>query len=204
MSADPSGSAAPERYKLVAIAFHWIIAGLVLVNIWFGWHMSGLKGLAQFELFQMHKSVGITVLVLTAGRLGWRLLHRTPALPESVSPAQRRIASWVHGLLYGLTVVLPLTGWIVVSASAYNLPTVLYGLVPWPHISPIHSLSDANRKIVEHAFSGGHAWLAWSLAVLAALHVGAALEHQFWSRDGVLMRMVPSWRRQRFEGATNT
>lgn len=185
-----------SRYSSVAILLHWTIATLILLNIWYGWRMSGLKGMAQFELFQLHKSIGITVLLMSIVRLGWRLIHPAPPYPATMTRIERLAASAMHWLLYGFMIVLPLTGWIIVSASAYNLPTVLFKTVPWPHLGFIHALPMAARLTIDTRFGAIHEWLAWSLLALAAFHAAAALKHHFWNRDDVLSRMIPLLRRK--------
>jgi len=189
-------TAARTRYSAVAILFHWAIAALIVLNIWIGWRMGALKGLAQFDLFQLHKSIGVTVLLLSVLRLGWRLLHPAPAWPVSMAPLERRAAGTVHWLLYAIMIALPLTGWVIVSASLYNLPTMLFKTVPWPHLSLVHDLPMAARKTIGDRFVVVHEWLAWSLLASAALHVAAAFKHHFWNRDDVMMRMIPHLRRR--------
>jgi cytochrome b561 len=183
------------RYSTVAIFLHWTIAALILLNIWFGWRMSGLKGMAQFELFQLHKSIGISVLLLSIVRLGWRLINPAPPYPSAMARTERLGASTMHWLLYGFMIVLPLTGWIIVSASPYNLPTVLFKTVPWPHLGFVHDLPMTVRQTIEMRVGTVHEWLAWSLLALAAFHAAAALKHQLWNRDDVLSRMLPFPRR---------
>lgn len=183
------------RYSTVAIVLHWTIAALILLNIWFGWRMSGLKGMAQFELFQLHKSIGITVLLLSVVRLGWRLINPAPPYPATMTRLERLAASVMHWLLYGFMIILPLTGWIIVSASPYNLPTVLFETVPWPHLGFVHDLPMTVRQTIETRVGTVHEWFAWSLLSLAAFHAAAALKHHFWNRDDVLSRMLPFLRR---------
>jgi len=185
-----------SRYSSVAIVLHWTIAALIVLNIWFGWRMSGLKGMAQFELFQLHKSIGITVLLLSIVRLGWRIINPAPPYPAAMAPIERLGASVMHWLLYGFMIVLPLTGWIIVSASPYNLPTVLFKTMPWPHLGFVHDLPMTVRQMIEMRVGTVHEWLAWSLLALAAIHVAAALKHHFWNRDDVLSRMLPLSRRK--------
>jgi cytochrome b561 len=88
-----------------------------------------------------------------------------------------------------LMLVLPLTGWALVSVSPFNLPTVLYGLVPWPHLPVLPELED--KAPVEAVMKLVHGKLAWLLTALV-LHAGAALRHHFILRDGVLRRMLPA------------
>lgn len=186
---------ATSRYSAVAIFLHWTIAALIFLNIWFGWRMSSLKGMAQFELFQLHKSIGITVLLLSVVRLVWRLINPAPSYPVTMTRAERLAATAMHWLLYGFMIILPFTGWAIVSASPYNLPTVLFKTLPWPHLGFVHDLPMAARQTIEARVGTVHEWLAWSLLVLAAFHVAAALKHHFWNRDDVLRRMLPVLRR---------
>jgi len=183
--------AAARRYSAVAILLHWASALGVLALIGMGLTMThaGLSPMRLFPLYQWHKSVGITVLILTGLRLAWRVAHRPPPHPASMPARERRAAGAAHGLLYGLLVGLPLTGWAVVSLSPFNIPTVLYGLVPWPHLPLAPLLADP--AAAEGLVKALHAYGAWFLTALLALHVAAALRHHLILRDGVLWRMLP-------------
>jgi cytochrome b561/polyisoprenoid-binding protein YceI len=136
---------------------------------------------ADFALFQLHKSVGITILLLTLARLAWRLTHRPPAAVEG--GFQGFLAKAVHTLLYAFMVGAPLTGWAVVSTSSIQVPTMFWGAIPWPHLP----LSQALNEIAEE----GHELLAWTGIALVVLHVLGALRHQFLLKDGLLRRMAP-------------
>lgn len=184
-----------SRYSAGAIGLHWLIAAAILYNEWLGWRMAHTDGFAQFKLFQLHKSVGISVLLLSVARLAWRLTHRPPSHPVHMSANERRIAAAAHWAFYAMMFVLPLTGWVVVSASSYNLPTLLYGTVPWPHVGLIHALPAGTRKLVDARVGVTHVWLAWTLLALVGLHVAAALKHHLFDRDDVLARMLPRLRR---------
>lgn len=185
---------APSRYSAIAILFHWTIAVLVLVNLILGWRMGFLNGMAQFDLFQAHKSVGITVLVLSVARLAWRLGHRAPPLPASMRPWERGAAHATHLFFYVMMIGMPLTGWAMVSVSPWNIPTLLWHYIPWPHIAFLHQLAPASKSAVEALSGNIHLYLAYGGAALITLHVAAALKHQFVVRDGVLARMLPFFR----------
>jgi cytochrome b561 len=178
----------------VAILLHWASALAVLVLIGLGLTMThaALAPLRQFQLYQWHKSVGVTVLALTVLRLLWRLTHRAPPHPAGMPARERRAAAAAHHLLYLLLVGLPLTGWAVVSLSPFNIPTVLYGLVPWPHLPLAAHVPDP--AAAEGLLKQVHALGAWFLAALLAVHVAAALRHHFLLRDDVLRRMLPGRR----------
>ena len=187
-----------NRYDTVALTLHWLTAAAVLGLLVAGMTMTRLHpgSALQFSLYQLHKSVGITVLALTLARIGWRLAHRPPPPPDSMPAWERFAAGAAHLGLYGLLLGLPLTGWAVVSASPFNIPTVLYGLLPWPHLPGLASLAPAAKHAAEAALKQIHDAGAWTLLALLALHVGAALRHHFWLRDGVMARMLPRWRRE--------
>lgn len=183
-----------RRYSAVAILLHWAsaLAALVLIGLGLTMTHAALAPLRQFQLYQWHKSVGVTVLALTVLRLLWRLTHRPPPHPVGMQARERRAAAVAHHLLYLLLVGLPLTGWAVVSLSPFNIPTVLYGLVPWPHLPLAAHVPDP--AAAEGLLKQVHALGAWFLAALLAVHVAAALRHHFLLRDDVLRRMLPGRR----------
>lgn len=181
------------RYGSVAMTFHWLIAALVVVNICLGLYMSDLprSDPMKFDLFQLHKSVGLTVLVLSVLRLGWRLVNPIPPLPQGLSPTLRFLAHASHFLLYFLIVFIPLTGWIMVSASPLGNPTQYFFLFDWPNLPIFQGMTRADLREWHESFESAHVFLAWSAIVLVPIHVSAALFHQFVRRDDVLKRMVP-------------
>jgi len=178
------------RYHLVAIVLHWVIALGILALIVLGLAMThlGLAPMAKFQMYQLHKSIGITVLLAVLLRILWRLTHRPPPLPAML-PLEKAAAEGTHGLLYVLMLVIPLSGWTLVSVSPFNLPTVLYGAVPWPHLPVFPDLAD--KPAVEAVVKFIHGKLAWLLTAVIALHAAAALRHHFMLRDGILDRMLP-------------
>lgn len=181
---------APARYSWFAIAMHWLIALVLFGLLFVGFYMARLGDdelSLKFSLYQWHKSFGISLLLLTLVRLAWRWFHPPP--PSLAQGWQRRAATVSHGLLYALTLAVPLAGWAMVSASPWNIPTVLFGLIPWPHLPPFDTLSD--KQAAETLLKGAHRFLAYGAASVAALHILAALQHHFVLRDGTLARMMP-------------
>jgi cytochrome b561 len=183
---------AQRRYSTVAIVLHWTIAALILTNVLVGFRAAQLTGFTQFYVLQWHKSYGITVLLLSLVRLGWRLANPPPPLPARMASWERIAANATHWGFYVLMIGLPLTGWIMVSASPLNIPTLLYGAIPWPHIGFIHALPLAERKALVPQVLEVHEFLAWTAIALLVLHVGAALKHQVVDRDVVLWRIAPA------------
>jgi cytochrome b561/polyisoprenoid-binding protein YceI len=193
-----------QRYTAVAIILHWAIAAAILSNLFIGWWMQYAIGEVAIQAraiaaFQLHKSIGLTVLLLSALRLLWRLTHRPPSLPTGMPRWERFAARAAHGALYILMGLVPLTGWIYVSSQwadgkPLNVPTLWFGLLHIPHLFDAHAMTGAARTAVSVGSKAAHDYLAWSLAGLLVLHVGAALKHHFFNRDAVLIQMLPALR----------
>lgn len=186
-----------SRYSSVAIILHWLIALLILANILIAWKFGAMKpGLAYFQIIQLHKSIGITVLLLSVLRLVWRLMNPPPPLPQQMPAWEKLAAAAVHWGFYVVMLGMPLSGWAMVSTSKYNLPTLLYGKIPWPHIGFLHALAQPGKEAVSRWSQTAHGALAWMAYALIVLHVGAALKHAFLDRDEVVSRMVPFLRKK--------
>jgi cytochrome b561 len=181
-----------STYSSVAIALHWTIAILMLTNIGLAWYFGTLKGPAEVAPLALHKSIGITVLLLTLARIGWRLAYPPPPLPAHMKTWERIAAKGTHLLFYGLMLAMPLSGWAMVSASPLIRlhPTVLYGVVPWPAV-PYPGLDSDQLHAVRKLAGRTHATLALVAYATIMLHVAAALKHQLLDRDDVLARMLP-------------
>jgi cytochrome b561 len=177
------------RYHKVAMSLHWLMAVLILTNLAIGISFGFIEmGPTKFWLFQFHKSIGITVLLLTVVRIAWRLGAGAPAEPPM--PAwQRWAANIVHFLLYFLMLAIPFTGWVMVSYSPLKLPTLLFWTIPWPHLPVLDP--NADMKAVAGQAKLLHQYLAYSMIGLWLMHVGAALQHHFILKDTVILRMTP-------------
>ena len=184
-----------SRYSAFAIVLHWLIAAAIVFQVIIAWRMGGGRTPEGFALVQLHKSIGITVLLLSLARLAWRLTHRPPLLPAGMATWEKALAKVAHVGLYVIMIGLPITGWIMVSASRIQVPTLLYGVIPWPHVPGLAHLAEP-AKSAWHGFGEtGHEVLAWGAYVLVALHVAGALKHQLFSKDEpVLAHMVPGTR----------
>jgi len=166
-----------------AVLLHWLVALLVFVRFGLGWTaVSWRMSPTKLDLFVWHKSIGVLILLLTVARLAWRVMNVAPAPPAGTPPLERFAARASHGLLYALLLLLPLSGWIINSAA--NIPFRIFWQVPLPAIvSPDKALADAAARV--------HLALFVMLALLLALHVGAALRHHYVKRNAVLTRMLP-------------
>jgi cytochrome b561 len=173
----------PAQFNSLAIALHWLAATLILGNLAFGFFMVDLPVTpAKLKYLSWHKWAGVTILLVSAMRLLWKLAHRAPPLPRSMPEWQRRAAMTSHHILYLLFFAVPLTGWLFSSAAGF--PVVYFGVLPLP------DLVDKNRELAE-VLRTAHHWANYLLAMLVAVHIAAALKHHFVDDDDVLARMVP-------------
>jgi len=173
----------PTQYNGIAKIVHWWIAGMivlqfVLANLAERAEDAG-SPLQQLELLANHRSVGITILVVAIFRLFWRTFKAPPApLPM---PAWQRTASYVsHWTLYGLLFLMPVTGWLMSSASGSAVGW--FNLLQLPHlVGPDEGLEATLEEV--------HGTLAKVMFVVAATHIAAGLKHAFINRDGALRRI---------------
>ncbi len=179
------------RYAGGAIMLHWLTAAAFAFQIGLGWRMGAPRGPDTFAAYQLHKSIGITILLLTVARIAWRLAFAPPPPSPMLTPIERRLSHGVHIGFYLLLLALPLSGWLVVSSGKVAVPTMLYTVVPWPHVPGIASLPAATRDAVNDAASSAHAVMVWIALLAIAVHVAGALKHQFVDRSKDLARMVP-------------
>jgi len=175
----------PGRYGALAMALHWVIAGLALAQIALGWWMIGLSDNSgvQRDWFNLHKSVGLTIGVLMLARLAWRLSHGAPPLPGFMPRWQAQAAKASHFLLYAALIAQPVVGYLGSSFTKYPIKYFGTTLPAWGWDAPP----------LKAIFSGVHFALACLITGLVALHIAAALRH-LGRRDGVFERMWPGRR----------
>jgi len=175
----------PERYGLVTKGLHWIIACAILGLIWLGWEMVDLTYYDPWyhKSLSLHRVLGLAVLGLAVVMLLWQRVSRPPALPASIPRAQQLAAHAVHYLLFGMMLLLPVTGYLISTSAGQAIP--VYGLFEVPVLVQV---DEETRDLVIAI----HYYCAYGTGLLAAVHAAAALKHQFIDRDGVLARMI--WR----------
>lgn len=172
-----------SHYGSIARGFHWTIAIGVALVLLIGMCRHLVPHEQKATWMTLHKSLGLTLMLIMILRLIWRWIDPAPKLPHTVPSWQRNMAGLIHGLLYLLIIAMPLTGWIM-STAAGHLPNIWWlGRVALPGIPASKPLASL--------FSDIHTALAWLLGTLIALHVAAALKHHLIDRNGVLQRM---WR----------
>jgi cytochrome b561 len=170
------------RYGGVAQAFHWLTAILVLVAFIYGPGGSEQRVYSHARDFdrQLHETLGLSVLILSALRLAWRAFDRQPD-PEPVPRWMGLASKAVQGLLYLLLFIVPLTA--ITGAWLEGHPLTWLGGEIGPWISPSHDLGTTLAEV--------HGWLGDVILWVAGLHAVAALYHHFVLKDGVLRSMLP-------------
>ena len=171
------------RYTRTAKALHWLMTVLIFGLLALGFYMHDLPlSPDKLKLYSWHKWAGVTVFLLVWFRLFWRLGHVPPALPGHMSQPMRFAAHAGHALLYGLMIVIPLSGWLMSSAKGFQ--TVWFGVLPIP------DLLDKNKETSD-LLAQVHQALNLLLVAVLAGHIGAALKHHFIDQDDILTRMLP-------------
>lgn len=192
-----------DRYTKTAVILHWLIGIGLLAMLALGWWMSGLPkdapkaesydlfnlGIYTVQLaeaasprtfyFNLHKSIGFTILLLVIFRIIWRVTHRPPALLASLKAWERKLAIGTHHLLYLLMTLMPLTGLLMTLYSKY--PLRWFGIKVFPGL---------DNKGLREIFLECHEVLAIVLAVVIAIHLLGALKHKFIDKDATLSRMT--------------
>lgn len=193
---------AATRYTKTAIVLHWLIAIVIIGMFALGWFMSELPkeapkeaaydlfnlGIYTWQLaepasprtfyFNLHKSIGVTLLALIAIRVYWRVTHRPPALLSSLKAWERKLATAGHHLLYVLMVAVPVTGLLQAVYSKYG--------VKWFGLDFIPGLDNKDMRAIFHE---AHEIIGILLALLILLHILGALKHKFLDKDETLSRM---------------
>lgn len=179
-------------YSSLSIALHWLIAALILANVGLAllWdplmHSSDPAEKARAAtMVDFHKSFGLTVLVFSLVRLGNRVAHGFPRLPEDMRMWERVLARSTHYAFYALMIGVPLLGYLMVSVSPKQMP------IHYLHLFDLPLLPLGVHKALDDQLGAAHGFLAWSTMALLALHIAGALKHHFVNHDGVLRRMLP-------------
>ena len=192
----------PTRYTKTAIVLHWLIAIFIALMFVLGWYMAELpkeapKQMAYdlFDLgiytwqvaeevsprtfyFNLHKSLGLTVLALIVFRILWRITHTPPAALSSYKAIEKKVAKATHHSLYLLMLAVPVTGLTMAINSKYG--------VKWFGIDVIAGLDN---KPVRDFFECTHEFVGIVLLVLIGIHLLGALKHKFIDKDDTMSRM---------------
>lgn len=172
-----------NRYSTISLILHWLIAALVVTQIALISAHEATEGPISREFVNLHKSVGLSILVLTLARLGWRIANPAIPIPDSTPRWQKLVARGTHVLFYAFLIAMPLVGWAASSAAGREI--LWFGLFQWPAL-PIGGGRETAGQLMDL-----HELAAKGLYVLIFLHVAGALKHHFINRDNVLHRMIP-------------
>jgi cytochrome b561 len=168
---------------------HWLTAGLMLLVFGLAFSIDlATSRSSHTVVLQLHRSVGLTVWVLTMGRLVWRHFAKYPNWPSDMSQTMRVAAMASEYALYALLLTQPILGLLQTSAHGDHVNLFFIGQLP--------ALIEKNRLLAEQLLSV-HKSVGFALLGLIALHVSAALFHHFWRRDDTLTAMLPTangWR----------
>ena len=189
METDPG--APRTRYSTVAITLHWTIALLVIGNLAGGLLVGDFLDSPDkasqaigVVVIDLHKSIGLTVLLLTLVRIGWRLANPPPPLPAHMTRAEAMLARAVHLGFYALLLLIPFSGWAFASTDKIVYPLIWFWLLQVPHLPLPQRLGET--------FGEAHEWLAWGAIALLVLHIGAVVKHWYFDRDNLLARIWPA------------
>ena len=172
-----------EKWGAIAKLFHWVIAALVLFMIIVGLAaVNAPLSPTKLQLFTIHKVTGLGIFILMIARLLWRVINPTPILPPALAGWERAAAKLTHWLLYGLVLLMPISGYVITSAA--NFPITIFGIFDVPLIVP-------PDKHTEDLAESVHVLGFFVLAALILLHTAAALRHHFILKDDILRRMLP-------------
>lgn len=191
-----------SRYTKTAVILHWLIALVVIAMFALGWYMTELPKEAAkqtaFDLFDLgvytwhlaeevsprnfyfnlHKSVGVTLLALIALRVLWRITHRPPAMLASYKAWEKKLATGTHHMLYLLMVAMPVSGLIMAMSGKYG--------VKWFGIEIIAGLDNSTLRDV---FKEAHEIIGVIFITAIILHILGALKHKLIDKDGTMKRM---------------
>jgi cytochrome b561 len=169
-----------NRFGIVAIFLHWVMAILIIGLLALGLYMVELPiSYQKLKLYGWHKEYGLLALMLVIVRLIWRITNTTPSL--SLPLLEKIAARSMHWAFYIFMFAMPITGWLITSAA--GLPASFFGLFVLPNlVSPNEELRILFEEI--------HEWLGYALIAAIVLHASAALKHHFINKDDILRRML--------------
>jgi len=172
-----------ERYGYAAMLFHWLVGVLLVGMIVLGLYMTSLQyGDYRDDFYALHKSTGIIVFILVFARVLWRSISVIPDFPDKIRRIEIRRAQLTQKLLYIAMFVLPISGYINISAGNFELN--IFGLFDVPRVV-------SENGFVEVLSLAVHMGGTYVLVALILLHIFAALKHHFLLKNNLLRRMLP-------------
>jgi cytochrome b561 len=171
-------------YDRFSRALHWLIAALAVIVVTLGWAIGEAprNTLTRDYALLLHRSTGLTILLLMSVRAAWRWRHPAPLPPARLQGWELALSRGTHQLLYLLFIGMPLTGYLNAAAAGHAVS--VFGLVSIPPLMP------ENDRLSQIAIAI-HLVGQYFVYLFVGLHVVAALRHGVLKRDGILERMLP-------------
>lgn len=180
----PASDAGRYSYTGLQRGLHWLMAAIILaafaLGVWSAYLVVGTP--LRRALLDIHKSLGMTALVLLALRVACRLALGEPPYRKLLDTLSRIGAHMAHGALYLMMLYMPLSGYLFSASGGYSLPW--FGLFSWPRLLPRDKMTADFGETLHH-------WGAWIIGGLLVLHGLAVVWHVFVKKDEVLSRMAP-------------
>lgn len=173
-----------RRYSGFTLTVHWLTVVLVLTQVAIVWISKDFDRPVRGDWMMVHKSIGLTILMVTLARLAVRTKHPALPLPETTPNWQKLAARGTHGLFYVLLIAMPLAGWI--ASTAAGRPVQYFFLFTWPDLPFVPASRDLAGAVMDV-----HEWAGWVLIGLIVLHILGGLKHYLVDKDNVLQRMLP-------------
>lgn len=172
-----------DRYGLVSVLIHWLVAFAVFGLFALGYWMMDLSYYHDWyrRAPDIHRSVGLLVFGAMLLRGLWRLANPAPPPLPNHQRGEVVFARLVHSLLYGLLFVAMISGYLISTADGSAIS--VFGWFEVPSVT-------GQVKGMEDTAGTVHYWSTWSIMALAGLHALGALKHHFVDRDRTLLRML--------------
>jgi cytochrome b561 len=192
-----------SKWGSQAKSLHWLIALMILVEVPVGFVMAYTYG-ASFKdenmlvlhnlMAQIHITNGLCILILVLYRLSWRFRNTTPGLPVALQTYQRWLARLTHATLYGLLILMPLSGWAAnsVLGNTEQFGATELWFFAWDIVPPILPQLPLDHRFGYGFFASIHRYALYTGGVVLGLHVLAALWHHVLRKDNILLRMWPA------------
>jgi cytochrome b561 len=176
-------------YSPIGVAFHWLMAALMVFQLAHGWYLGWLPaGGDKYVGYQTHTQFGLTIMMLGTLRLLWRNQVSGPDNVDSASLAGKA-SGLLQAWFYFSFFALPISGWVMWSTLPSDLPLSIAGVIPFPNL-PFDQLSEGLQHRLMQWAAATHFWIVWITALAIPGHAGAAVLHYVIKRDRVLPSML--------------
>lgn len=170
-----------DKYSLGLRIIHWLMAVFIISMLCSGLYMKSLpvSNTIKFTIYTIHKACGITILGLIVIRIFFRIFTYVPPFPSTFSKLVVSASKIVHFCLYFLMILIPLSGYIMSSASGIKIKYFFH----------IPLLINKNRELASAA-NDAHSILAYFMIFFIVLHILGVLKHVFMDKQNILKRII--------------